>query len=320
MPFPPETRDRPIRRTASADQAGYQSPNSSVVGTVESTGFGGAALATEDTLDEILAAVAARSVDDEFWVRHAINETAEAYGDTVSVEAKKKTLHKFGENLLVGTTEATIMTMPAGTLAETYVSTNAITHVSSSNAGDTQQVGLEGHTISGSDLTFVTQNATLNGQTKVALATPLARLTRLYNRGSTVLAGDVYGFEDDTLTAGVPDTDSKVHMIVHASEQQSLKASTAVSAVDYMFITSLYASVNKKTAALVVVRMKVRTSGGVFRTLFKRGVSNTGPDLIMEFRPFVIVPKNSDIILTAEADAASTPVSGGFNSLLALVQ
>lgn len=65
--------------------------------------------------------------------------------------------------------------------------------------------------------------------------------------------------------------------------------------------------------------MQTRTEGwgGVFRTLYERGINSTGPDLVMDFRPFLVVPPNSDLIITAEADGASTPISAGVNSLLA---
>jgi hypothetical protein len=255
----------------------------------------------------------------DFYARQAINEVFETYGDVVSIEDKKKSLHKFGENLLVDTGEATVMTLPAGVVAETYATTNAITHLSSSNAGDTQTWTIEGHTVADGVFTFVTQTKALTGQTKVALDTPLARITRMENGGTTNNAGVIYGFEDDTLSSGVPTTAAKVHIMVPVGENQTLKASTTISNTDYCFLTSFYASINKKTAGFAIVRLRVRTAGGVFRTVFKRGIQSAGTDLQMELRPYIIVPKNADIIVTAEADAASTFVVGGFNSILASV-
>jgi hypothetical protein len=79
------------------------------------------------------------------------------------------------------------------------------------------------------------------------------------------------------------------------------------------------AHVNKKTAAGAVIRLRVRTADGVFRTQLKEGINSLGPSLDVEFRPYIIVPQNSDVILTAEADGASTAVSGGWNSVLASV-
>ncbi len=147
------------------------------------------------------------SDDVDFWVRLALDEIKSSYGLNVSASLKRKSLLKFGINELVGTDEATVMTLPAGSLHETYASTNAITHLSSSSGSDTGTVNVEGHTVNGSgEFTFLVQSATLTGQTKKALSTPLARITRVYNTGSANWVGSVYGFEDDNLTDGVPDT------------------------------------------------------------------------------------------------------------------
>lgn len=252
-----------------------------------------------------------------FMEEHALREIYSTYGDVV--EIKPKALHKFGENLLVGTEEATLMTLPAGVLSETYVSTNATTHISSSDSGDTQSVKVEGHTVSGGLFTFVVQTITLAGQTKVALATPLARVTRLENAGAVDFAGIVYVFEDDTLTGGVPDTAAKVHIIANNGENQTLKAATTISNEDYCLVTQIYASINKKTAAGAVVRFRVRTAGGVFQTKYKIGINSVGGGFVRDLWPYLIVPQNSDITMSAEADGANTAVAGGFNSILATV-
>lgn len=258
------------------------------------------------------------AAEQNFWLQHAYSEVNQTYG--ISAESKSKSLHKFGENLLVGTAEATVMTLPSGVTSESYVSTNAINRISSSNDGDDQSVVVEGHTIDGNgNLTFAVQTVTLTGQTAAELTTPLARVTRLYNADTTDWAGNIYVHElDATIDAGVPQATAKIHLIGPAGENQSLKASTAVSQGDVLLITELYASMNKKTAGYGVIRLRIRSQGGVFRTLFKRGVAN-GAELNMEFKPYIIVPPNSDIIITAEADNASTPIAAGFNSILLAV-
>ena len=256
--------------------------------------------------------------DPDQWAAHAIREVYSTYGDIVDV--KPKSLLKFGENLLAGTSESTIMTLPTGVLSETYVSTNIIDTLSSSEAGDTQDYTVEGNTISGGVFTFVAQTVTANGQSKVTLSTPLARCTRIANIGATNTAGAISVYEDTAITAGVPDDGAKVHCILPGGENQTEKASTTISDSDYAFITTIYAGLNKKTAGSAVIRLRVRTAGGVFRTLFKRAVNSLGPDLTLEFRPYLIIPQNSDVMITAEADSASTAVSGGFNSLLAKVR
>jgi hypothetical protein len=76
----------------------------------------------------------------------------------------------------------------------------------------------------------------------------------------------------------------------------------------------------KASGAFATFRIKVREYGGVFRTYFKASVASDGENFFsLRLEPYIIIPKNSDIILTAEASAASTIVSGGFNLKFAKV-
>ena len=257
----------------------------------------------------------------DYWSSHAEDEVLFSYSDTVRV--KPKSLLKFGANAVVGTTQSTVMEFIDAEINETYVSTNAITSIIS-DAANTQSVRVEGHTISGNDLTFVVQTVTLTGTTAAALGTALARVSRISNEGSTglVAASKVYVYEGGAVTAGVPDVGSTVHIVMSAGEEQSLKASTSLSSTDYAFITDVYGSIEKQgSAAFATIRLKVRKPGGVFQTKFKTGVATDGASTFkQEFEPYLIIPKNSDVIITATASAAATSISAGFNSLLADIE
>lgn len=258
------------------------------------------------------------SIDDYYLINHAINEIYSTYGERASVESKKKSLIKFGRNELVSDAGSTLMTLPAGIDNETYVSDNTIAYFSSSNAGDTQDIKVEGHTLSGSDLTFSVQSVTLAGQTKTALTTPLARITRAYNDDSTDFAGVIYFYEDDTLTAGVPQTDAKVHMMIPVGTNQTEKAATSISSTDYWIITGFYCSVLNKTAAFVDVQIQIREIGKVFRTRANLGAASPGNVSKLEFEPALIAPSNSDIRLVATASTNGIDVSGGIEGYLAI--
>jgi hypothetical protein len=212
------------------------------------------------------------------------------------------------------------MTLPASILNETFVSTNAITTISSSSASDTYQLVVEGHTTSDGGLTFVfvVQTVTLTGQTQVALTTPLARVSRTYNNGSVDSVGDIYIYETDTTTAGVPDTAAKVHLIQQAGVNNSEKASTTISNTDYLILTSFYGDCLEKTAAFATIHLEVRLAGKVFRNNVDISAT-TGGRGVHEFKPYLVVPKNSDIRLRAIADGANTDISGGFQGVLASV-
>lgn len=253
-------------------------------------------------------------------IRQAIRIIKADYGDDVSLEAKDKNLLKFGRNRDVEQDRATIMTLPDGVDNETYLSSNDIAYVVSTSTNDGEQVVIEGHTISGSDFTFVTQTATLNGQTSVTLSTALARVTRLYNNDSTELEGTIYVCEDDTLVGGVPQTDSKVHLMLFAGTQQSQKAATALSSVDYWIITGFEADMLTRSSAFAEIDLEVRLSGKVFRSVAEIGISDSSAGRI-QFKPYIIVPPNSDIRLTAVSDSATgRDISGFIQGYLAKAQ
>ena len=252
----------------------------------------------------------------DFWIEHAIRQIYDRFGDVV--EIKPKSLLKFGSYDNLGTSFETVQSTGGN---ETYVTTNAIDTVSSSNAGDTGVVFIEGHTIDGNDdFTFVGQSATLNGQNKVVLGTPLARCSRIYNAAAAAFAGDVYVYEDDTLTAGVPDTAAKVHAEALALDQQTQKASTTISKSEYWIVTQAWASVNKKTSATVDFKLRVRQKGGVFRTQSDLTLSNTSGGVLFDFKPYLIVPQNADVRMTAAASTTGVSVSGAINGILATVK
>lgn len=252
------------------------------------------------------------------WIEHAKQVILADYSDAVSIEAKNKDLLKFGRSEFVQTTPTTLMTLPSGIYNETFVSTNAITSIVSDSTSDTTTVIIEGHTISSGDLTFVSQIATLTGQTAVTLTTPLARVTRCYASGSTDLVGTISICENDTYTAGVPNTPAGVHLQIRAGQNQSEKASTSLSSTDYWIVTRLYGDILEKTAAIAEIALEIRRPGNVFRKVTDFSVSTSGGSM-RKYCPYIIIPPNSDIRLRAIASAANKIVSGGIGGVLAKV-
>ena len=251
-------------------------------------------------------------------LHHSMLAILDQYGDKVSINAKRKGLLKFGSFANLGTSVETVQSQGGN---ETYCTTNAITHFSSSNSGDTRDIVVEGHTISNGLLTFVTQTVTLFGQTKTALTTPLARATRVYNDGTVDFAGTVYIYEDDTVSSGVPQTASKLHL-QSGARNQGWKASTSLSSTDYMLVTDWYMFVNRKTAAsadFVLESRQVSTSSKVFRPLAPGNANSAANPTILTFNPPLIVPKNSDIRTVASASTTSVEVTSFINGYLAKV-
>lgn len=248
------------------------------------------------------------------WMVYAIREIEESYG--VRVYPKSKSLLKFGESDTIGTSYELVWGQGG---AETDPTTNAISHISSSSGSDTQAITIEGHTVDGSgNFTFVTQSVTLTGQTKKALTTSLARCSRAYVSGTTANVGDVYIYEDDTVTAGVPATASKIHAKIDAGLNQTFKAKTTFSSTDYFIVTGGYGSLEEKTAAVVDFIFEVRQKGSVYRPIMT--LSTNGAPIIYNFKPYGIVPANADVRVRARADGAGTNVGCGFSGVICSVR
>ena len=260
------------------------------------------------------------TLDDDPRMAYAISQILADFGDNVSVAAKKKILRKFGRSDDIDTGSFKEVWMNTTIAEETLVASDLIDTISSSSAGDTQAVTIEGHTISGSDLTFVSQAATLNGQTKVVLATPLARSTRIFNNSATDFAGDVAVYEDTAIVAGVPTDKTKVHLLVSIGKNQSEKCTTSISSVDYWILTSLHAGVLTKTAATAEFELQVRLSGKVFRNIHDFSANSSSGTIELLLDPYIIVPKNSDVRMRATSSANNTEVEAGMNGYLAIVQ
>lgn len=251
-----------------------------------------------------------------YKLKHAIQTVYNDFGDTISVEKKLKILRKHGRNDALGTTQQLVWAQGG---MEVDAVGNTIDTISSSNASDTQEVVIEGHTVDGNgDKTFVVQNATLDGQNKVTLSTPLNILSRMYNNDSSEFAGDVYGYEDDTVTAGVPQTPNKIHAKIPIGDNQTLKAAASIQSTDYWLITDAIFSVDKQNSRAVDFRVQIRLKDKIFRTVVPPiAVHSNGGSVQIFFEQVIIVPANADIRVLAVSSGADTGVSAGINGYLA---
>lgn len=250
-------------------------------------------------------------------VRQAIQEIYISYGDRVSVSGKGKSLLKFGRNPAIGTSYETIQAEGGD---ETYVTDNVIDKMSSSASGDTNRILIEGCTIDADNhFTNVVQETKLVGRTETDIPIPLARVTRLINISSSDFLGDVYIYEDDTVTNGVPQTAANIHMQV-VSGNQSEKCSTTMSNSEYFIITGLMGHCFDKNSEIVEYLLEMREVGSflrVFRRVFSFAGSE-GQSTAIPIDPPIIVPKNFDVRMRA-ACAASGDVGGNMVGHLAVV-
>ena len=242
----------------------------------------------------------------DYMLSRAIAQIEADYGDTVSIIDKNKTLRIYGKNENLGETEEMVW-LQGG--IENWATTNSIDIVVSTNVGDTQEIVIEGHTISGGDLTFVTQTITLDGTTNVDLTTPLYRANRMYNNDSTDFAG----------TITVEDSVSSETHLQAGEDNQSLKAATSISSADYYIITQLIVAVNREHSKSVDFALKIRKYGKVFITVFPISCSSSAGTTTVLLDVPVIVPKNSDVVFFASSSGPHTVVEATMVGYLAIV-
>lgn len=280
---------------------------------------------------------AGTGVDLEPRIRQAINEILADHSDAVSVELKAKSLRKFGRSGATNTAgnKVTIGTFQGSVVAETFVTTNIVDSIVSSSGSDTQNFHVEGHTIDGSgNLTFVTQTGTLNGQTEVTLATPLARCTRIRinpsgSFGTTpAAAAGVIAVYDNTggITSGVPNTAAATKCTIAIGKTQSEKCATALSQSDYWIITGARFGVSRATGATVkadfeIERRDVPNGGAWIPFGLEANLrSDSLPSNVVDFNPALIVPANHDVRMVMISDTNNTVGRGAISGYLASIQ
>jgi hypothetical protein len=248
----------------------------------------------------------------------ALKEIERTYGDEVRVG--RKSLFKFGRNQLAGSSEAIIChdgISPVG-FGVTFPTTNTLTSICSTNAGDTQTLTVEGCTVSGGVLTFVSQTVTLTGQTDATLGTALAVCSRVQNLGSaTATSGDVYVHEGGATTGGVPDNLGTVGNVMAVEDQTTLFAGTFITSTNYFIMTHLYVNVAKKTSAYCDFRLETRTSSTPWVTQEVESASRDSGGVAVDFFPYRIVPPNSLVAITSNASTTSVDVMASFYGFFA---
>jgi hypothetical protein len=123
------------------------------------------------------------------------------------------------------------------------------------------------------------------------------------------------------VTNGTPNTDSSSKCIIN-DRNQSEKCATSISYQDYYFITEMAAAVSRGGAtAKVDAQIEVKEYGGVWRPVGPELELDTSSLLFskMEFEPYIIVPKNSDVRMVATSTANGTFVTAFFNGILASI-
>ncbi len=238
-------------------------------------------------------------------------------------------IHKFGNSPDFDTADNEVTIWDGaedGTLWElmNYVfSTSAdIDSMSSSNAGDTQEIVVQGLD---ANWEIVTQTITLNGQTRVPLNTNLIRVFRAYNDNSVNLIGHVFIYVNTPDVApadGIPDDPTKIRAIIDPTNQQTEMCVYTVPAGKTGYMRDWYiATSGGNKASSYVFKLKSRNFGKVFRTKHTSAMDALAP--IPYKHPYTepeIFLEKTDIIMTVQSIASpasvANAVSAGFDMVL----
>jgi len=180
-------------------------------------------------------------------------------------------INKFGRNSSIAKDTTEDVWDGGGTYTFT-ASGGAEYFISSSNNGDHPR-GRKYEGLSGAGIWRI-KRLDLVGQTKTALG-KWFRSFRIKNLGASDFAGTVYIYENDTVTAGVPDTASKIRAQC-GSGNQTLMALLTIPDGYRGYIKSYLATINRDTTGgerEADIMMRVRFNGGVFRDQEPLGLS-----------------------------------------------
>jgi len=220
-----------------------------------------------------------------------------------------------------------------GTSIYTFSSTAVSYYISSADGSDTQDIVVVGLTEDGNgDWNEETVTVTLAGQTKTEIVSgsgdPWIRVYRAYNTGSTVFAGNVYVYEDDTVIAGVPQTDSLVRAVVVAGDDQtemcvytvpnSVVINGVRETVDCAVFVGGYVGIARSSATASVAEFtwRARSPGSVFAVKGRIECQNRGSGYYSYLYPtggISVVPK-TDVVMRCElVSANNTGVVGAYS-------
>ncbi len=252
------------------------------------------------------------------FLRLAELEIERRFGDVVSIYDTAESVLKFGRNDDVDT-GAQETVWQGTTNEEVYlgINTNTIDEIVSTDAADTQDVEIQGHTSSGGVLTRVNQTVTLNGTTPVTLTTPLNRVERvLIADGEVAAQGDITVSDSGT-------GNDHVSLLGTQGDQQSYKAALSTADGEYLIITELTAGIDigssTSRADFFFEDRAIAATDSVFRPFAGRVFTSTGgtTTVLQSYTPYLIIPPNHDVKVACRTSANNTGVSAAFQGVYA---
>lgn len=229
-------------------------------------------------------------------------------------------IDKFGVNLsITPATDPEDIWEFGGTYNYDANNTAPIKYLSSASATDIQPITVVGLDINGNE---VIQTKALNGQTNVLLDTPLWRVYRMFNNGTTSLTGMVYCHTDNNPTAGVPLT-ANVRAIIDDGHNQTLMALYTIPKGKVGFLMRGEIGLELESTGIASgefahLHYESRRYGKVFTVKKAVSIVTGGDSIYKDRRTFPdIMPALTDIKLRVIEVSAEMGFFGTFDILLA---
>lgn len=200
-----------------------------------------------------------------------------------------------------------------------YSTTADIDSISSSSNSDSQNISIQGLD---SNYNLVNQIITLNGQTRVALITPLIRVFRAFNDNGVDLLGHVIVYVNGAISGGIPTNKSDIRAIVDPINQQTLMCVYTIPNGKTGFMRDWYmATSGGNKSSNYVVRLVSRNENKVFRTKHKSAMDSLAPIPYQhQYTEPEVFAERTDIEMRVQSIASpvstGNSVSAGFDIVL----
>jgi len=163
------------------------------------------------------------------------------------------------------------------------------------------------------NLVRVVQRVNLDGQNKVTLPIPVARVCEAVEIDFDLLVGDVYVYQDTAVTGGVPNDLTKVAAYVNGSggRARSLKATCVTAGDEALVVLGGILSVNKKQSVFSTFTLQTRpVDSDTWVTAIGSVTLNSAGTSAIQVDPLVlgVLPPNHDVRVVCDSGASATPV------------
>jgi hypothetical protein len=223
--------------------------------------------------------------------------------------------------LIAGANDA-VTTSYADVWKQNIVRTNpaaaVVLGVSSGNANDTSAgTGARTVRVTGLDANYnlLQETVTLNGQTKVVTVGTYLRVNKvevLTAGTGGVNAGELYVYDtSDTVTAGVPQTSTKIFGRIAAGLNITQMACYTTAANERLLLTRVLGQLGDLTTTVKYgkIRVKVQKFGELAKFFTLAQVSSAGGTHALEMENGIVeVPEKSDVSFQAIASAAGEAI------------